>query len=244
MKQALYYVSGRISAALRIFFPVAIKAESLRPVYAAVMAACLLLGACSKSRIRGEGATISDTRTLPSFSAIDANGSSRVNIVRDSVYKVIVTGYQNLVPVYETQVSAGRLSLQFQDRYHNIRNDNIVVEVHMPAVTEVLLNGSGDIAVAPGFTGTFLGRINGSGNMRLSGGAFSTATYYINGSGNINALDATADTAYATISGSGNIDLAVRDYLYAKISGSGDITYSGNPVTQVDVSGSGKVRKQ
>lgn len=245
MKQIFRYVSGTINAALRIFLPAPVQAKSITPAGAAMMiAGMLLLGACSKSRLRGEGAVISDTRTLAPFTTIDCNGSSRVTVVKDAVYKVVVTGYQKLVPVYETQVSGNRLTLQYKDRYHNIRNDNIVVEVHTPVVGEVFLNGSGNIRIGRGFEGTFLGRINGSGNLDLAASSFSNTTYYISGSGNIDAREAVADTAYATVSGSGNIDLSVEDYLFARISGSGNINYYGDPTVQVDISGSGKIRKK
>lgn len=207
-----------------------------------LFAALLMMASCSRERLKGDGATISETRITAPFNSIDCNGSNEIRVFRDTVYRVIVTGYQNLVPAYTTNVSGGKLRLEYEDNTR-VRNDNISVDVYTPDVNNITLNGSGNIRINPGFEGVFGGEINGSGNLYLAGGDFRQATYRVKGSGNISARNAVADTVHATISGSGNIELTVVDYLVARISGSGNIDYWGSPVADIDISGSGRVKK-
>jgi len=243
MKQVFLSIGGSIRAALRTFLS-PVQSGNFRPALVMAASLPLFLSACSKAKLKGEGATISETRSLSAFSVVESNGSNQVVIVKDSVYMAVVTGYQNLVPAFETRVSGERLILEYKDRYYNIKNDNIVIEVHTPNVSNAQLKGSGNIRIGGGFKGNFYGRIDGSGNMYLDASSFHQATYHISGSGNIDARAAMADTAFATISGSGNIDLSVKSYLDARISGSGNINYFGNPVVNTEVSGSGHVRKR
>jgi hypothetical protein len=205
-------------------------------------AAMLMMVSCGRERLKGEGATVSETRITSQFNSIDCNGSNEVRVFRDTVYRVVVTGYQNLVPSYTTHVSGGKLRLEYEDNL-NVRNDNISVDVYTPELNNITLNGSGNIRIDQGFEGVFGGEINGSGNLYLADGHFYRATYRVKGSGNISARNAVADTVHATISGSGNIELTVVDYLTARISGSGNIDYWGSPVVDIDISGSGRIKK-
>lgn len=207
-----------------------------------LFATLLMIASCSRGRLKGEGATISETRISEPFTIVNCNGSNNVRFFKDSSYRVVVTGYENLVGAYSTRVSGGKLKLEYKDRYI-VRNDNISVDIYAPDFNEVSLNGSGNIQISDGFQGVFTGEINGSGNIVLQGGDFVEARYRVNGSGNIRARNATAQKAYAKISGSGNIELTVEEYLEARISGSGDIHYWGNPAIDIHVSGSGNVKK-
>ncbi len=201
------------------------------------------VSSCSKDRLKGEGATVSETRITTSFTEVDMNGSAEVRVYWDSVSHVVITGYQNLIPAYTSAVSGKRLILEFDPRYRVTRS-NIRVDVYTPDLHKLSLNGSGNVRVHGDFHGDFSAEINGSGNFFIERGEFPKAYYSVNGSGNIFAKDAVADTATARISGSGNIELTVKDYLSARISGSGDIDYWGNPMTDINVSGSGNVKRK
>lgn len=209
----------------------------------ALLPLVVLMSSCIKEKLKGDGDIISDTRSLPAFHTVESDGDNRVSVVRDSVYKVIVTGYENLVPEFRTHVSNGKLGLEYDDDFW-VRNDNIQVEVHTPFVENVRIEGSGRIEVRPGFTGPhFESHIDGSGSIEVQGGNFRMLVAEINGSGDIRCGDAICDTAYVDISGSGDIDVNVSQYLDASISGSGTIRYRGNPVVKSHITGSGTVKK-
>lgn len=201
---------------------------------------------CHKRVIKGEGPDVSETRTLATFSKVEANGSSDVTIVKDSVYMVIVRGYSNLVPAYETKVKGDRLVLEFKDNFWNVKNDNIRVEVHTPYVDKVSINGSGDIYTGSGFVQDhFEGDINGSGNISVSNNVYKSLKADVNGSGTFNSETCEVEDVNTEISGSGDIYVKVSNHLKVRISGSGNVYYRGNPATtDIDISGSGKVNKR
>lgn len=207
----------------------------------------LALGAssCHKKALRGEGPDVSETRILQKFSKIDANGSHNITVVKDSVYEVIVSGYSNLVDNYETRVKGDRLILEMNNRFWNIKNDNIRVEVHTPYVDDISLNGSGDVMVYSGFMqDNFEAGINGSGNITVSNNVYKNISVNVNGSGNCNMETSESERATAKISGSGDIYVKVSDYLNVRISGSGNVYYRGRPTIDSEISGSGKVQQR
>ena len=208
--------------------------------------ASVLCSSCHKNSINGEGPVTSDSRTVSSFYAIEANGEVDVEVHPSATNRVVVTGYHNLVPVYRTRVQEGKLVLEFEDSYWNVRNNNIKVDVYAKELTDVRMNGSGDIYVDADVNGEDMdAEINGSGNITIAANDYHDMNLKVNGSGDINARSARAERAEAEISGSGNIKLTVHQYLNARISGSGTIDYWGNPErVDTEVSGSGKIRKQ
>jgi len=220
----------------------------MKQYLAFITIALLAIGttSCHKKVLRGEGPTITETRFVGEFSKIEANGSARVVVVEDDDYSVIVTGYGNLIPMYETKVNGDRLVLQYKDRFWNVRNDNITVEVHTPFVDKVSLNGSGNISIGSGFDQTrLMTDINGSGNIYVSGSKYNSVSADINGSGTFDSENSDVNNVYISISGSGDAYVSVNEYLKVNINGSGDVYYRGDPGrVETSISGSGKVHKR
>lgn len=204
-----------------------------------------VISSCTKLRLRGDGAIVSETRNVSSFTSIDVDGDVDVEVYQSNENKVILTAYQNLIPVYETKVKGNTLKLGFRDGYWNVRNNNMRVEVYTTDVNSVNLNGSGDVRVGSSIASQdFNARINGSGSIVVDNNHFENVNFKVNGSGDIDAKKAVCKNVYADISGSGSIDVNVTNMLTVKISGSGNVNYWGDPVTvNTDISGSGKVRK-
>ncbi|MBL7719928.1 MAG: DUF2807 domain-containing protein [Flavipsychrobacter sp.] len=213
---------------------------------AIVLSTAVLFGSCRKNSMVGRGSVESETRTLSSFTSIEANGSTDIEIYASNTNKVIVTGYGNLIPIYETEVHGKTLHLEFKEGYWNIRNNNIKVTVYTTDMNAIHLNGSGNVNIHEDMNAHSMEvDVNGSGNIYIDNNKFDNFDCKINGSGNVKARAAECDDVYAKISGSGDIEITVNDLLDARISGSGDIDYWGSPeVVNTDVSGSGKVTKR
>lgn len=205
----------------------------------------IIFTSCHKGRIKGEGAIVTETRTLPAITAVQADGDVDVEIFASNANSVEVSGYQNLLPVYESSVHNGKLTLRFRDKYFNVKNNNIKVKLYVNGLNSMEINGSGNMYLNTGIKSEDMNaEINGSGHMYIAPGNYQSMELYINGSGTIDSRAATAVNAHATISGSGDIDLSVSKYLDARISGSGTIDYWGNPEkVDTEISGSGKIRK-
>lgn len=199
---------------------------------------------CKKDSVKGGGEIANENRPLGAFSSIIANGSTHIVLHVAGHYSATVSGYENLLSVYETHLENGVLTLQFIDEYH-VSNSNITVDVYAPSISDIKLNGSGEIHINSGFDGDELSvKINGSGEIRSDANTFKKADLSVNGSGTIEARPLRAENGFATISGSGAISFSVTSYLKASVSGSGTIDYWGDPgTTDVHVSGSGKIRK-
>lgn len=205
-------------------------------------AAILAFSSCSKEHIKGNGTTVTETRTVSGFSKIDASGSSKVYITQGAVFKVEVKGYSNLLPYYETKQVNNTLQLGYKQNA-NVKNDNIEVYVTLPILTGLELEGSGDIHTAGVFAGnaTFEAKISGSGNIYFSNGTTNQYNATISGSGNIYTLDMVTDKADIDISGSGSTEITALTQLKVKIAGSGNVYYRGTPVITTNISGSGAV---
>lgn len=210
-----------------------------------LLSAILLFSACTKS-IRGTGSTITETRNIAAITSVQLEGGAEVEIMQGNVQAVTVSGYENLVPIFLTQVTNGNLVLRFEDPYYNVRRNNIKVTIVVPDLLAVRSNGSGQISLSNFLNkNTFSASINGSGNITVNNSSYNKMVLDINGSGNIKAYGCTAGDTEAEIHGSGNIEITCVNKISAHIYGSGNIDYWGNPVaTEVQISGSGRVRKR
>jgi hypothetical protein len=211
----------------------------------AFTAVTLFASSCNKHRLRGEGDSGSETRTLSSFTSVIADGSTPIDIYPSTEDRVVVTGYNNLIGVYETNVSDGALRLKFKDSYINIRNSNLQVAVYTKNMNSIKINGSGDVHLHSGLTSNaMVAEINGSSRVDIDANHFNNVSCSINGSGDIYGQACVAQNLTAKISGSGNVRMTVENTMNVRISGSGDVDYWGNPqITEVNISGSGKINK-
>lgn len=212
-----------------------------------VILSTVFFTSCRKHALIGEGPIVNETRELPSFTSVAADGSVDVVVHPSNTNRAIVSGYGNLVPQYETEVNGnGRLRLKFRDKFINVRHNNIRVDVYTTGISSYSINGSGNTTIRQGMTTENMDlEINGSGDIHVEQNKFVNMNCKVNGSGNIHAQSCTTDHANITISGSGNVKLAVLKTLSVRISGSGDVDYWGSPqITKMDVSGSGDIKKR
>ena len=214
---------------------------------------------CSKEwcGVEGVGSIHSEERHLTNFNGVDLQLSGHVNIIRDSVFSVTITTYDNYHSLINAYVSGGTLVI---DSKKSLRDENITVDIRMPELDYLNIGGSGDIYTGSSFPSSYVkanvsgsGKIDfagnvstmeavisGSGNIYLNGTAINTKLR-ISGSGNIRGFGMPCQYSQATISGSGDIETNVSTSLDATISGSGNINYLGSPAVTVHISGSGNV---
>jgi hypothetical protein len=204
-----------------------------------------ILFSCKKDVIRGNGNTITQTKTVAPFTAVETHYDIEAIVTYGATQQVDVSGYENLLNILETSVENGVLKLTFNAAYNTVRNVNVVARIQLPAITGVTIHGSNDIEVNDFANGNaFTGQIHGSGTINVANSAFQTATLRINGSGDIEARDLQAKEATANINGSGNVFITVADNLNVTVNGSGNVHYWGNPAVEASIQGSGRVIKK
>lgn len=192
--------------------------------------------------IEGSGNVVTESRELSNFNAFDLQGSMDVEVTRGDTFKCTLRGDDNILPLIVTQVNGQRLCVSSKQSYST--RQRLVVLLEAPALSEVLLSGSGNIRLVDVTRDTFALKLNGSGNI-VGRGTAKQMTVEVNGAGNLKLGDLAADNVEVTINGSGNADVSAKQCLRAKVNGSGDITYSGNPAkVQTDVHGSGRISKK
>ena len=228
------------------------------------LSAFALLSACDDDNflIKGSGSNVENTRQPFNFNGISLCISANVEVYRDSVFKVVLIGQQNILNVIETRVSGDELNISLQ-RGTSIRKHNpITIKVYMPDIKKVNISGSGNLSFIDEFNAEelntivsgsgnitcrgnvnkrFTANISGSGNIRHNGtGTCNSADYTISGSGNIYAEWLKVNDVNARISGSGDMWIDAERLLDISISGSGSVHYRGRPTVSVHISGSGK----
>lgn len=211
-----------------------------------VLGTALLIAAtsCEKEVLRGEGNTVTATRTFAAFNTVEISGDRQVDIIKSTESKVEITGYQNLVTAYTANITNGKLSFEFPNRTR-VRNDNIRLKIYTPTLSGVTLSGNNKVQVSNGFTGANMEcRLSGSGEVNFAGGLFTNLDIHVSGSATVNAQAATATHARVDISGNAKIEVKATETLRVNISGDAEVYYHGNPILTQQISGRGKIIKR
>jgi hypothetical protein len=189
--------------------------------------------------IRGSGNVTTETRTVGKFTSIDLASSGNVVINRTGADSLSVTGDDNLLSFYTSEVKDGTLYLSFA-KGKSFQGKIPIYRVTVADLRDIHVRGSGDLD-ASNLDGDALSVIvSGSGDVRLAGRA-DDLTLSISGSGSVDAAELKAQRAKVGVSGSGDATVNASDTLDARVSGSGSLRYLGAPKLTSDVTGSGSI---
>jgi len=217
--------------------------------------AAVLAGIASIAPQPGRAATTTETRGVPEFTAIAAQGAISLNISQGPVASVQVTADDKVLPLIETVVEAGRRGPTLLIRYrregsgwglawgnNSYNTGPIKVVIVTPRLTGLASSGSGDIRVEALNTPTLQLSLSGSGNALLAGLNTDELGISIAGSGDVRADGRGAKLSVA-IAGSGDVRLADlrSDEVTVKIAGSGDAAVQAQKTLNVSIAGSGDV---
>jgi carbon monoxide dehydrogenase subunit G len=213
---------------------------------------------CRKFFIEGNGLVTEEERALASFDKVANEGNFEVEIINDTLFYVVVRAESNLLRYIRTHIQDGALIVDSDETINNTRP--MRVEVHMPDLKALEMNGSGSIRFQQFQTENFSAVINGSGNI-YGAGIFSetrlknsgsgnmefnfqsvTMEAIVNGSGNIQ-IDGEGQVVNTQLEGSGNIEM-LNYYTLNSVSvikGSGNIYINCRDYLDADIYGSGSV---
>ncbi|MGZ4359728.1 MAG: head GIN domain-containing protein [Gaiellaceae bacterium] len=196
----------------------------------------------SSRPLEGSGASATQARALPPFSAIDLAGSNEVSVRVGGKQAVIVRGDDNLLRHVTTEVRGNELVIG-NSRSFSTRSP-MSIEVTVPSLDSLALSGSGILDVEGARGESLAVRLGGSGVLTV-GGAVGRLEAGLVGSGELHLGRLVARDVSASVSGSGRIEVHATRSLDASISGSGEITYSGNPrKLSRSITGSGAINQQ
>ena len=212
--------------------------------------------------VTGNGKSASETRQVSGFSKIELNGVGTLNITQGDKESLQIEGDENILPLITTEVNDGTLEIAIKKGYTVNPTAELVYNLAVKDLSQVELNGLGDVNMDGLQTEGLAVLVRGSGNadiMNLSAetlrieiaglgditmsGEVGSQTVVISGSGNYKAGDLASKDAEVRISGLGSARLRVSDTLDARISGGGSIEYIGDPVVEQKVEGLGEIKK-
>jgi len=208
-----------------------------------VFISAILFSSCNKEVLRGEGSITAETRSLPAFTAIEVSGNRQAEIILSAESKVEITGYQNLVPAYQSHVSNGKLRFEFNN-YHNVKNDNISLKIYTPSVSAISMSGNTEVQVSENFSADYFEAfLSGNGTLRMHGGNFNQLKLHTSGSAKVYASAVLSKQSNISVSGNGYLEVQASKTLDVHISGNGEVHYWGNPTVSSSISGNGKIVK-
>jgi hypothetical protein len=228
----------------------------------------LILGACSDSdrhinspnyTIYGSGDLITETLYLSNFSSITVNTVATVNLTRGDNQEVVLTVDDNIREYVKFTVYNGHFYLDTENNV-NLEEFTIILDITIPRIDNIVVNGVGDIIGQSEFTGDYLHLVlngvgyiymdldiyevrtdlNGVGNVELRGTAVNQIAN-VSSVGNLNAFELVTDTSYVAANSVGNAHVYVDDYLRAIIGSLGSIYYRGHPTISQTIEGQGRV---
>jgi len=169
----------------------------------------------------GNSNVISQERAMEGFNGITVVGVGNVNVHPEKNYKVIVTTDSNLQDWVLTTVDGN--NLRISQRSGSFNPTELTIDVYMPELKSLSLNGAG--------------------NFKINAGNTSELNISLSGAGNIDALNLAVQNVTIYHSGVGNAKIWATDSLNGTLSGVGNILYKGNPAINIDRKGIGYVNR-
>jgi hypothetical protein len=210
-------------------------------VLAAAVVALLARGGSSSSGVQGSGVAATQPRVLARFSSLDLAGSNNVTVVVGGRQSVVVHADSNLMRYVTTHVVAGTLVIGTTGSFTT--RTPMDVEVGVPSLAAVKLNGSGEISVTRIEAAQLSVTLSGSGVVSASGTA-TRLNVTVGGSGLAQLSGLVARDVRAVVVGSGLIRVTATASLDAAVPGTGAIIYSGNPPSVTSsITGTGAVTR-
>lgn len=200
----------------------------------------LLLSGCHWVGVKGDGNITTQTRQVPGFNRLEADGAFEITWAPGAPTFSITTD-QNLLEYIRTDVSGDRLKIEWIKPLKGTRG--IKVHIASARLTHAELNGAVRL-VASNLSGPefyLLG--NGATRVALNGNV-NAVSGELNGASRLDAESLVTRAMELEINGAGRADVNVSDALKVEVSGAGKVTYSGNPTVSKAISGAGSVRKR
>ena len=217
---------------------------------AAVALSASLLTACGDisisfgddvSKVKGNGKPATETRAVAAFTAIEATGIGRLNLLVGEADSLKISADENILPLIKSEVKNGVLVLSTTGATRS--KTDIIFEA--TAKTIKRLENSGTVSInASGFNGGDLSvATSGVGSIALSGRVDSLKVE-LSGVGSLEADELTADRVTTNLSGVGSAAVRAQKSIHGSVSGIGSLTWKGTATeVSTNVSGIGRVSK-
>lgn len=197
-----------------------------------------LAAGCNWKGIRGNGVVKTETRSVTTFSKIDAGGFFELSW-QPGPPSVTVTTDENLLSHITTEVTGDQLKIGMDGPI--MMSDGIKVMVTSPNLTTVELSGAVEFTAKALVGSKFFLDTSGAAKVTLSG---KTARLLVNltGASKLTADELQAEDVELSVTGAGKADVTATNTLKAAITGAGKVVYGGSPKSvEKKITGAGKI---
>ena len=194
----------------------------------------------SVTRVRGSGVVKTESRDVNGFSEIALSAIGEVHVERSDKDSLTVEAEDNVLPLLETTVKDGKLTLSPKNNSSISPTKPIVYRITARQLDAVSISGSGSMNATNVHAKTFSIAVSGSGKVNASGKADSLKIG-ISGSAAADTSNLPVASARISVSGSGKVVVNAKETLDVSVVGSGSIDYLGNPKIQKRITGAGRV---
>lgn len=234
-----------------------------------IILSLVIIGFSSCNKVEytfGSGDIISQTLTVPSFTAIDATAADTVIITQGAVQKIEATGHTNILENLNLDVTDGTWKIVMKNG--NYKHYDLVIHITVPNITAIHVKGNGIIFLNDFVNQTSLDvSVDGAGQITMGtieGATSLSATIIgegkiiclkntlsmntlnidIDGSGSYLGFYLFAKECNVVIAGIGFCEVYVTDKLDIVLNGDGGVYYRGAPVITQEINGYGIVQPQ
>lgn len=234
--------------------PTPVRSSMPRPLHIGLLVALLLvlatgivlLSRCdsggSTNVLEGSGAAVTQSRSLPSFTAIELAGANNLTVHVGPTQTVEVQADNNLIERVATAVKSGTLVITTRGTFST--ETPMAVDVTVPELETATLIGTGMISVDGVQAQQFHVRLLGTGLLTVSG-VVDRLSATVAGAGDAQLQNLVARDVVAKVPGTGRLQVHATRSLDASVSGTGAIFYIGNPSdVKQNVTGTGAIIEQ
>lgn len=204
--------------------------------------------------------SVTEARPIQRVAAVDLETIGTLTIRQGPVESLTVTAEASVLPKISTEVVGDTLTIAARASFTTDQPVSYALTVttlravtaassgriavgplHAPQL-QVIVRGSGDVALAD-FVGTDLqATLSGSGSCTAAG-TVAQQTIALSGAGAYHGEGLASQSATVVARGSGSATLRVSDRLDVQLSGSGGVAYIGSPQLSQAISGSGRLHR-
>ncbi len=179
----------------------------------------------------GSGEIIIQERILTGFVALESRGKFTINVFQDSSIKtqeILISAQENIIDLIGVRLAGQSLIIEETECYNS--NEEVMINVRTPALSQLIVSGSGDIVLQDTVRKRELELVvNGSGNIRT------IPRFPI--------ISTTSCTATIKGSGTMELDFDATSVVNAAVDGSGTLILRGKAnENSLSVNGSGNIK--
>jgi hypothetical protein len=189
------------------------------------LALAVLLPACARVE---DGPSVTESRSVGEFSAIDLRGAGRLDVLVGQPHSVTVEAGADTLKDLETRVQGDRLVIDARDESFWLRSGSYRVRVTVPRLDSLVVSGATDASIHGFAGGNTKIVVSGAGDLEASGTVDSLEAV-TNGAANLNLGQLAATDARVVVNGAGNAKVQASGRLDATVNGVGNIEYLGSP---------------